>query len=144
MTWGLCLEYPVIEQFRRAWSYLHQENEVPNTWERDTPEGMDYKWKGWHCVQDLSTVPDPLIVLTAIDGSKLKGKTSLYEFVHPENAVYYFGSDKRDLHHYHLEGRDYQTVYIPDGGFMFSFEAAAMVIYDRRFKQWQSQTAEPS
>lgn len=138
MTWGVCLEYTAVEQFRRAWSYLVQECEIPNAWERDTEEGMDYSnWDNWRFDTDVLDLPDPIIVLSPKDGSKIQGEKSLYEFIHPENAVYFFGSDTRNLHDDHLKGREYQTVYIPHTGHIYSFEAAAMVVYDRKLKQWR-------
>lgn len=143
MTWGVCIEFSAVEQFRRTWSYLAQENKIPYTYER-MPENladwdkMDYGWENWHCVTDLSSVPDPIVVLSPADASHLPGEISLYEYEHPENVTYFFGSDTRDLWEYHLEDRDYTTLYIPFGGYMYSFSAAAMVIYDRRLKEWQS------
>jgi tRNA(Leu) C34 or U34 (ribose-2'-O)-methylase TrmL len=135
MSWGVCLEYDAREQFRRAWGYIVQECEVPNAWERNTGEGMDYYlWENWHFNSSVLEIPDPIIVLSPKDGSKLQGEISLYDFEHPENAVYFFGSDTRDLYPCHLEGREYKSVYIPDSGYMHSFTAAAMVIYDRKFK----------
>jgi len=133
--WGVCLEYDSREQFRRAWGYIVQECYIPNAWERNTAEGMDYYlWEDWHFNASVHNLPDPIIVLSPEDGSKIQGKESLYTFEHPEDAVYFFGSDTRDLHHEHLEGREYKTVYIPNSGFMHSFTAAAMVIYDRKLK----------
>lgn len=135
MTWGVCLEYDARENFRRAWGYLIQESEIPNAWERNTHPQAEYAtWKGWHFNASMDDIPDPLIVLTPQDGSKLQGEQSLYDFVHPENAVYYFGGDRSDLRHSALQGRPYTSVYIPDSGFMHSFTAAAMVVYDRKLK----------
>lgn len=135
MTWGVCLEFTPVEPFRRTWGYLIQECEVPNAWERNTHERSHYNWDGWHFNVDMKDVPDPLVVLTPIDGSKLKGTISLWDYVHPENAVYYFGSDKADLRHENIGREKYDKVYIPDCGFMHSFTAAAMVIYDRKIKE---------
>lgn len=142
--WGVCFEFTPVEQFRRAWSYLVQENSIPNAWER-MPENaadwdkMDYGWENWYCSTDWANeISDPIIVVSPLDANHLPGETSLFEFAHPADCVYWFGSDKKDLWPVHLEGRDYSSIYIPDSGHMYSFSAAAMIIYDRRLKQWQS------
>lgn len=141
MTWGFCLEYTPVEPFRRTWGYLVQECNIPNAWERDTGDGEKYAcWQPpWHFDAKLDDLPEEceLIVLTPEDGSKLQGRESLVYFEHPENVVYYFGSDKKDLHLYHLEGKKFRSVYIPNCGFMHSHTAAAMVVYDRMMKQWR-------
>lgn len=137
--WGVVFNYDPVEQFRRAWSYLLQECEVPQSWEMFTPTDDRSDEITWTtCAKSWDEIPEPLIVLQPQDGTKVQGTQSLYEFVHPANAYYYFGSDHRDTWDYHFDGRQYETVFIPEAGYMYSFHAAAMVIYDRKLKAWRS------
>jgi tRNA(Leu) C34 or U34 (ribose-2'-O)-methylase TrmL len=98
-------------------------------------------WENWHFNVDVSDplqLPDPIFVLSPEDGVKIQGTVSLYDLVHPIQATYFFGNDSANLNLGHLEGRDFTAVYIPDTGHLHSFEAASMVIYDRKRKLWQS------
>lgn len=136
MTWGVCLDYDPRDPYRNAWGYLVQEAGIPNAWERRTPDTAKHAWKGWHFNAALSDIPQdlPLVVLAPSDGTHMQGEHSLYTFEHPKNVIYYFGSDKADMRLRDFNGRGHTSVFIPDCSMMFSFQAAAMVIYDRRAK----------
>lgn len=143
MTWGIVHMYD--PRFTNLWDYLVTEAQIPMSWIYPDFGGnngnVDEPWRTHiNCVNEL---PGPFVVLSPEDGHNVKGEHSLYTFSHPKNCYYLFGSDRHNmsldddaikLH----EREDITTVYIPDiGKSMYSVECAAMVMYDRRFKQWQ-------
>ena len=81
--------------------------------------------------------PGPLVVASPLHSNHLNGTTPLYEFVHPEDAIYVFGADNISLHPQMFGEREIDyLVYVPTSGRdLFSHLAGAMVLYDRRCKQ---------
>ena len=137
-TWSVCFQYDARNHFRQAWGYLVQECRIPISWERDTPEEERHPQHNWTQFLDtMDQLQGPLIVFNDEHAPYLPGTVSLYEFEHPENAVYFLGSDRSNQNPKMFEGIDYTSVFIPDAGPLYSFQAAAMVIYDRKFKEWK-------
>lgn len=134
--WRVSFEFDSRDQFRQAWGYLLQECSVPEGWERNTPEEMRHpQWKWTNFLDSMDQLPDPLIFFNSACSPKVPGVISLYDFEHPEDATYIFGSDRANTYPKLFEGREYQSIFIPDTGPYYSFQAAAVVIYDRKFKQ---------
>lgn len=145
MTWGIVHMWD--PRFVNLWDYLVTEAQIPMSWIYPMHGGengnVNEPWSTYiNCVgEDL---PGPFVVCTPQDGHNVQGQHSLYTFQHPEHCYYVFGSDRHNmaldddalkLH----DRQDITTVYIPDiGKSLYSVEAASMVIYDRRLKQWQS------
>lgn len=82
----------------------------------------------------VSTIPDSgtRVVIQPADGHYVQGTVSIEDFVHPEDAVYIFGSDDSlmqpvDAEHY---------VYIPTAPTweLFASQAGAIVLFDRLMK----------
>lgn len=92
-----------------------------------------------------------LVLLQAKNGKYLQGDTPLNHFAHPENAIYFFGSNNEQLYlpeqvkdptppnGSYFEGRkpNYK-VYIPidSNHEMYSWIAGGITFWDRRMKQW--------
>ena len=78
-----------------------------------------------------------LCIFSPQDARYFKGDESLTEFEHPKDAIYMFGSNKKNLSEdemgYRLPDR---SVYIPTDTHheMYDFVAAAVVLYDRQVK----------
>lgn len=77
-----------------------------------------------------------LVVLSPEAGRYVQGTESLVDFVHPENAVYWFGSNHRHLTLDELPRTPDAIVYVPTDSYpeMYNFVCAAVVAYDRRVK----------
>lgn len=138
MTWGLV--YCYHPRLQTLWDYLVSEAGVPMSWVYPMHGGdngnVNEPWRRHiNCVAD--DVPGPFVVVTPEDGHNVQGTRSLFEFDHPEDCRYVFGSDRYNLaldddavklH----EIIDVATVYIPGvGKALHSPLAAAMVVYDR-------------
>ena len=80
----------------------------------------------------------PVVVFQPKEGRYVKGETSLDAFTHIEDAVYYFGHSHRHMRVEELSGLNVVAkVYIPidEGTELFSNQAGAIVLWDRRLKQ---------
>ena len=89
--------------------------------------------RDWH---DEVPKEHSLVVLSPANAMNVKGTQSLVDFEHPENAVYWFGSN-----HHHLEWEDLPRqpdaiVYIPANDYteLYSWTALTLVLYDRLVK----------
>jgi tRNA(Leu) C34 or U34 (ribose-2'-O)-methylase TrmL len=83
--------------------------------------------------------PGPLVVLSPETANHLAGTESLYDFEHPEDAIYVFGADNISIHPKFFGDREIDhAVYIPieKVTHINSHVTAAMVLYDRRHKEW--------
>lgn len=93
-------------------------------------------------VHDNDKLPNIPVVLVQPNqsGVVIKGETSLVDFVHPEDCLYFFGDDLDDLTLRHLEyyGVDPDfKVYIPQSWewSMYAASAVSIVLYDRFVKR---------
>lgn len=84
-------------------------------------------------IDDLPT-DIPLIVVQCQHGKQIQGEHCIYDYVHPENAIYYFGSDKEYMNPEDFGDREYDSIYIPqepgEPNELWSHQVGAMVIYD--------------
>lgn len=90
-------------------------------------------------IRNVSELPKdvPLVVLAPHSAEYLKGETSLLDFKHPENVIYFFGPDNENITKEYFKSRKPDhLVYIPVDTIdqMFSFMTAAVVLWDRRLK----------
>ncbi len=77
-----------------------------------------------------------LVVLAPDNGQYVQGDESLVDFVHPDDAIYYFGSDKSPLGPKEVGRPPDHRVFIPTASKddLFSWQAYAMVAWDRLVK----------
>jgi hypothetical protein len=90
-------------------------------------------------IADPSELPDApsLVLLAPINGTNIQGDQSLFSFDHPENAIYWFGSDCE-----HIEAEVFTNrapdhkVYIETNTIdqMYSFTSYLIAMYDRKVK----------
>lgn len=134
---GVCMQTRGTHSTKQ-WDYVLSNFELsPNhVWHRG--ELQNYTGKFQQCITNVDELPEvPLIIIQPQEGKYITGKISLATFEHPKNAIYFFGADHEHLTPGELGSRipEYQ-VYIPVKGEMFSWVAAAVVLYDRIIKAW--------
>ena len=67
-----------------------------------------------------------------------KGETPLHEFVHPENAAYYFGYAGRSPMNYKQVGDlSVKLSTVANSGVMWPHQCLVAVLHDRLIKTWQ-------
>ncbi len=77
----------------------------------------------------------PLVPVAAINGDFVQGETALFEFEHPEEAIYIFGGTMTRLTWADLQGLTLEaSVYIAAGD-LFPAQAGAIVLWDRLTKR---------
>jgi len=107
-----------------------------NVWYRGSISGYNGRYQ--QVTDTLQQVCEevPLVVVQPKDGLHIQGTESLVTFTHPEEALYVFGSNHAHLVPEEVLGSrlpDY-CVYIPVEYEMYSWVAAAVVLYDRQVK----------
>jgi hypothetical protein len=83
--------------------------------------------------------PGELVISSPPVANHLAGTECLHGFTHPKEAIYVFGADNISLApEFFGERAIDHTVYIPVDApaELNSCAAAAMVFYDRRYKEW--------
>ncbi len=84
--------------------------------------------------------PGELVVATPKIANNLPGENCLHCFEHPKDAIYVFGADNISLAPWMFGSREINyTLYVPvaeQTKDLHSHTAAAMVLYDRRYKAW--------
>ena len=86
--------------------------------------------------ESLNGQGDTLVVMAPDNGQYVQGDESLVDFVHPEDAIYYFGGDKSHLGLKQIGRPPDHRVFIPTASKddLFSWQAYAMVAWDRMMK----------
>lgn len=83
-------------------------------------------------------IEGPVVLVQPGNGRYVHGLSPLSTFEHPEDCTYYFGRDDRFVTEEEVEAMDVvASVYIDIDGHedMFSWVAAAIVLWDRRVKR---------
>ena len=140
---SICFEYDQRQWHRDMWLYLVTAFEVQG-YERGRPEIMDSMNNfGVLKIQNAYDLPlEPrLVIITPKNSKYLPGEVNLYKYVHPQNAIYYFGSDRSNLGPEMFEGLEYELVYIPQNNMevneLWTHQAGAITLYDIEAKKWQ-------
>ena len=93
---------------------------------------------GVEAIDSSAVGTTPVVVFSPLDGIHVQGVTPLDMFVHPtEPVVYYFGHSHRHMSNEEIAGFDViDKVYIPApfGTALFSNQATAIALWDRRMK----------
>ena len=138
---GICFNFDSHVIRREWWDWHCDWFGVDQAWERNRPEEFERHSK--FLPQQIKTAGElpsdiPLIVLTAPDARFVKGDECLYDFVHPEDAIYWFGHDHTNMDPEDFADREPDhKVFIPIEKYeVYSAFVASMVLYDRRRKQW--------
>jgi len=138
--YDVCVSYE-SGKVMQYWDQLLTNFGIPaeSVWIRNLPSNITNLYSGkYDQLYDVTKIKNKqMVVLAPPNGLYIQGVESLVDFIHPENALYFFGSD-----HVYLEEEEYgglipnNYVYIPqhDRHDMYSFCAASCVFYDRLVK----------
>lgn len=137
---GICFNWDSHVIRREWWDWTCDWFSVDQPFERNRPEGFESQSKFLPpLIKTAGELPDvPLVVLTAPDARFVKGDECLYDFKHPDDAIYWFGHDHTNMDPEDFADREPDhKVFIPiDKYEVYSAFVASMVLYDRRRKQW--------
>jgi hypothetical protein len=113
---------------------------VTDTWEHGRDAEIVEGYPKTKIIERISELPEAeLVLLAPPDGRQVQGVTALPDFEHPSgDTIYITGQNNVQMAESpFLNGRDYQTVFIPSEKHeLFALVAAACTLYDRRAKQW--------
>lgn len=130
-TTHICFEYDPETIVRDQWLLLIRSFPNIQGWERSLPT-TEKITDGIQVIQAVDQLPNiPLIILSPQQARYIPGTQNLAHFNHPQEAIYYFGSDNDHLRPEAIAKREYQTVYIPIAEQLWSPQAAGIVVYDR-------------
>ena len=143
---GLCFAFDNNAQRRDLWSWISGWFSIDEAWETGRPDDFSTLVSGFRpesiSVADLPKEPR-LVIMTDPEADFVQGDISLYDYTHPESAIYLFGRDGGKLKSEDFEGRDHDRVFVPiDSYDMWASHAAVATFYDRRLKQCRSVTTE--
>lgn len=119
---------------REYWSYVAAQFSV-EVFEVGRPLDIESNYKPTS-ISSYSDLPNkPLVICAHKNAKYIKGTISLKKFKHPDSAIYVFGSDKGNLYPEMFSEHSWESVYIPPSKIeMYSFQAGAIVMYDRWIK----------
>jgi tRNA(Leu) C34 or U34 (ribose-2'-O)-methylase TrmL len=89
-------------------------------------------------IASISDLPKnhQLVVVSPQNGRYVQASTSLHDFSHPSNAIYYFGTDEGHMTKKELNNTTYEAIYLPISEHLWSSQAASIILYDRLTKLW--------
>lgn len=136
---GVCFQSEHRGWMQDQWSWVFSNFGITDIWERgsdhDGSRGKDGSvYQTTIKIDTAAELPDvPLVVIQPPDGRFIRGKQSLRDFLHPENAIYLFGGSQSVLSDEDLGGRIPEAlVYIPTVKYeAYSHTAAYMTLWDR-------------
>jgi hypothetical protein len=136
---SICIEYKDYLRHKGQWNYAIMNFPVETLFVHGCGEQLALRGRVAEdavYVDSLKELPtDHTLVLLAPEKCPdIKGEEPLTEFVHPEKAVYYFGSNDRATLPEHFAGRAHDhSVYIDLAAHrdMWSWMAWAIVAYDQ-------------
>ena len=121
------------------WSWVFSNFCVDECWQIDDGEVSSAIYQNPTTILTAADLPTgrPLVVLSAQDARYVQGDEPLHDFVHPEDAIYFFGKSFGTISDDVLGGRvpDHK-VYISNHQYeMFAFAAGYVTLYDRFVKR---------
>lgn len=143
MSHGVCFRRETGRWMQDQWSWVFSNYGLvaPNIWEcgKNDARGSDWDIYQETIAIDLaSELPDqPLVVLAHPDSRYIRGTESLFDFVHPADAIYLFGASHLNLSYEEDLGTRVPNhlVYIPSTKHeMYGHNAAYITLYDRAKK----------
>ena len=137
---GVCFKYnPGYKSLLRE-QYYELTKAFPDleVYEREVPNNEPPNYNGYpiNKVNNADDLPSvKLVILSSKDAREIKGTINLKDFTHPKNVIYYFGDDQGSLTQDKIGNTtDYDIVYIPIDHSIWSSQAMAIVLYDRKIK----------
>ena len=139
MTVAVAFAAMQAENFAQQWEFVLSHFRVDALYSVGGPPPQSKCLCTAEEIADASEIPAELeiVLLAPPNGANLQGEIALSDFNHPENVVYWLGSDSR-----HIEAELFLTrppdhkVYIPTDTIdqMYSSTAYAVTAWDRRCK----------
>ena len=138
---GVVLHLPESEDAARQWEYAlcHFAPDVIYLVGSERPEGFVYQ--NVVLIDDSSDLPpsSTLVLLAPLTGRIVQGDVSLADFVHPADAIYWFGpniAEHMDPSVYMASRAPDHVVYVPTDSDdqMYAWTVYAVVAWDRRAK----------
>ncbi len=116
-------------------SLNYQLDPYTDVWIRGKPDEQNYFHQTIETCEELPYFP--LVLMQPPDARYVRGHTNLIEFTHPENAIYIFGGNNAYFSFEEDMGirKPNHVIYIPVQHEMYSWTAAAVVLYDRMLKE---------
>lgn len=143
MTVGVCFQSEHRGWMQDQWSWVFSNFGITEIWERDADHD-GYRGKDGSIYQPTikidtaAELPErPIVLLTPKEGRFFNGNTSLKDFDHPEDAIYFFGGSHGVLSEEDFGGREpHSLVFIPFVKFeSYSHSAAYVTLWDRYSKR---------
>ena len=134
---AICFHFDPNLMVREYWSYVFSNFGISKVYEVGRPDDIDSNYYDPVVIDSLADLPgNKTLVIAAHQNAKyIQGTVPLPEFEHPASPIYIFGGDNGNLYPELLGNRNYKAVYIPgDKIEMYSFQAAAIFMYDRMVK----------
>lgn len=142
---SVCFRYNSNQTFMNQWDYVvcnFKPDRIFVYHDEDTEPFISNPLKEATFIKSISELPNDstLVIFNPENGRTIQGEQSLFDYVHPENAIYYYGSDSETMQIEDFEGKEYDKVFIPTDTVdnMYSFVAYATTMHDRRLKEWLS------
>jgi hypothetical protein len=139
---SVCMFFPQNEKEQNQWDYILSHWE-PSQIYLIGAEGHDLRsvFKNAIKISGLRSLPSIPLAMTAPKlGRFIKGEESIYDFNHPQECIYFFGPNNKNLT---LEDDEIEGVipnhliYVPvdTNDEMYNWTAGAIVLYDRYLKK---------
>lgn len=135
---SICFHFDPNLMVREYWSYVFENFGVSKVYEVGRPADIDSNYYSPTVIDSLAELPKnkTLVIAAHANAKYIQGVEALPAFEHPANPIYIFGSDNGNLYPELLGNRNYKAVYIPGSKIeMWSFQAAAIFMYDRMVKR---------
>ncbi len=89
-------------------------------------------------IRDADDIPLelPLVLVSPYNSSEFPGEINLFEFKHPEECVYFFGSNRMDMNKQQLGNRKPNySIWIPtsEDYTMYAWTAMTLTLYHRNY-----------
>lgn len=142
MTASICIAYEDHEQFINQWDYClsNFKPSVIYVHSRGQQEPLPGKvMLGAVYIDSVADLPEnaDLVLLAPLNGYAIQGDVSLSAFVHPQDAIYFFGGNATtvSLDLFAVRQPDHRVYVETDSDLdMYSWVTWAVVAHDRRIK----------
>ena len=138
---SVCLFFPRNEKEQNQWDYVLSHWQPAQIFLINADEQkLRSVFKDAIKISSFKELPDiPLIMTAPKLGRFIKGDENLYDFSHPEDCVYFFGPNHKNLTFDDEEicqRKPDHLVYVPvdTNDEMYNWTVGSVVLYDRRLK----------
>lgn len=138
---SICIPVPNNSTIQNQWDFLLSHFEIDTLYLLGDKEleTKSKSFQNYNLIGDGGYLPidKPLVVMSPKNARYIKGVTSLLDFKHPKDAIYFFGADNVHLYDELGDRKADHLVYIPTytDYEMYSFIAAGITLYDKILKE---------